>query len=89
MASESCFYTREKQEVAFDWLEREAERDFGGAMKDNRVEPFCTQDSKIVCRASGWHNHGVVHLPDHTLSSLVDKSMEPKRLAWRYDKLSR
>ncbi|GFX43028.1 uncharacterized protein TNCV_2710731 [Trichonephila clavipes] len=31
----------------------------------------------------GWHNHGVVHLPDHTLSNLVDKSMEPKRLACR------
>ncbi|GFV93273.1 hypothetical protein TNCV_386371 [Trichonephila clavipes] len=44
LASESCFYTREKQEVAFDWLEREAERDFGGAMKYNRVEPFCTQE---------------------------------------------
>ncbi|GFX78412.1 hypothetical protein TNCV_3034551 [Trichonephila clavipes] len=26
-ASEFCFYTREKQEVAFDWLEREAERE--------------------------------------------------------------
>ncbi|GFW23894.1 hypothetical protein TNCV_945781 [Trichonephila clavipes] len=44
LASESCFYTREKQELAFDWLEREAERDFGGAMKDNGVEPFCTQE---------------------------------------------
>ncbi|GFT23929.1 hypothetical protein TNCV_3207791 [Trichonephila clavipes] len=55
MASESCFYTREKQEVAFDWLEREAERDFGGAMKDNRVEPFCTQASKIVwVGKQGW-----------------------------------
>ncbi|GFT63836.1 hypothetical protein TNCV_4642001 [Trichonephila clavipes] len=44
MASESCFYNREKQEVAFNWLKREAERDFRGAMKDNRVEPFCTQE---------------------------------------------
>ncbi|GFV88543.1 hypothetical protein TNCV_1243561 [Trichonephila clavipes] len=47
LASESYFYTREKQEVAFDWLdpdEREAERDFGGTMKENRVEPLCTQE---------------------------------------------
>ncbi|GFU94935.1 hypothetical protein TNCV_1413151 [Trichonephila clavipes] len=55
LASESCFYTREKQEVAFDWLEREAERDFGWAMKDNRVEPLCTQErvqQNIV--GQGW-----------------------------------
>ncbi|GFT02935.1 hypothetical protein TNCV_4962131 [Trichonephila clavipes] len=47
LASESCFYTREKQEVAFDWLdfdEREAESGFGWAMKDNGFEPLCTQE---------------------------------------------
>ncbi|GFU74661.1 hypothetical protein TNCV_2648301 [Trichonephila clavipes] len=47
LASASCFYTREKQEVAFDWLdpdEREAEMGFGWAMKENRVEPLCTQE---------------------------------------------
>ncbi|GFV14724.1 hypothetical protein TNCV_2586971 [Trichonephila clavipes] len=48
LASESCFYTREKQEVAFDWLddpdEREAGSGFGWAMKDNGVEPLCTQE---------------------------------------------
>ncbi|GFU16610.1 hypothetical protein TNCV_204141 [Trichonephila clavipes] len=35
-----------RQEVAFDWLdpdEREAERSFGWALKENRVEPLCTQ----------------------------------------------
>ncbi|GFX21680.1 hypothetical protein TNCV_1200601 [Trichonephila clavipes] len=53
LASESCFYTREKQEVAFDWLEREAERDFGGAMKDNGVEPFCTQE-RVQQNSVGW-----------------------------------
>ncbi|GFT03737.1 hypothetical protein TNCV_411341 [Trichonephila clavipes] len=56
LASESCFYTREKQEVAFDWLdpdEREAERDFGGAMKENRVEPLCTQE-RVQQNSVGW-----------------------------------
>ncbi|GFX86041.1 hypothetical protein TNCV_2403371 [Trichonephila clavipes] len=53
LASESCFYTREKQEVAFDWLEREAERDFGWAMKDNRVEPLCTQE-RVQQNSVGW-----------------------------------
>ncbi|GFT38513.1 hypothetical protein TNCV_4883391 [Trichonephila clavipes] len=51
LASESCFYTREKQEVAFDWLdadEREAESGFGWAMKENRVEPLCTQYKERV-----------------------------------------
>ncbi|GFT65268.1 hypothetical protein TNCV_1559241 [Trichonephila clavipes] len=46
LASESCFYTREKQEVAFDWLdpdERKAESGFGWAMKENRIEQLCTQ----------------------------------------------
>ncbi|GFW89702.1 hypothetical protein TNCV_1025861 [Trichonephila clavipes] len=39
--------TREKLKVAFDWLdpdEREAESGFGWAMKDNGVEPLCTQE---------------------------------------------
>ncbi|GFW61984.1 hypothetical protein TNCV_4670091 [Trichonephila clavipes] len=51
LASESCFYTREKQEVAFDWLdpdESEAESGFGWAMKENRVEPLCTQYKERV-----------------------------------------
>ncbi|GFW07726.1 hypothetical protein TNCV_3918591 [Trichonephila clavipes] len=37
----------------------------------------------------GWHNHGVALLLDHTLSNPVDKSTDPKRLAWWYDKLPR
>ncbi|GFV48869.1 hypothetical protein TNCV_3956671 [Trichonephila clavipes] len=44
---QTCFYTREKQEVAFDWLDpadREAESGFRWAMKDNGVEPLCTQE---------------------------------------------
>ncbi|GFX29679.1 hypothetical protein TNCV_2750131 [Trichonephila clavipes] len=53
LASESCFYTREKQEVAFDWHEREAERGFGGAMKENRVEPLCTQE-RVQQNSVGW-----------------------------------
>ncbi|GFX25618.1 hypothetical protein TNCV_2082531 [Trichonephila clavipes] len=48
LASESCFYTREKQEVVFDWLavrrERSRKCGFGWAMKVNGVEPLCTQE---------------------------------------------
>ncbi|GFT76320.1 hypothetical protein TNCV_564761 [Trichonephila clavipes] len=77
LASESCFYTREKQEVAFDWLEREAERDFGGAMKDNRVEPFCTQASKIV-----WSKVGGHHERWKTL-----KKFHPRPFRWTGDNL--
>ncbi|GFV49921.1 hypothetical protein TNCV_1392031 [Trichonephila clavipes] len=71
MASESCFYSREKQEVAFDWLEREAERDFGGAMKDKRVEPLCTQASIIV-----WDNVGGHHEGWKTLKNSIDKILD-------------
>ncbi|GFW89706.1 hypothetical protein TNCV_3915471 [Trichonephila clavipes] len=59
LASKSCFYTREKQEVAFDWLdpdEREAETGFGWAMKDNGVKPLCTQGWKgrLGFLSQGW-----------------------------------
>ncbi|GFW94039.1 hypothetical protein TNCV_4813571 [Trichonephila clavipes] len=57
LASESCFYTREKQEVDFDCLdpdEREAERGFGWAMKDNGVEPFCSQERVQQNSAGQW-----------------------------------
>ncbi|GFY37608.1 hypothetical protein TNIN_91691 [Trichonephila inaurata madagascariensis] len=30
----------------------------------------------------GWHNLGLALFPDHTLSNPVDKSTDPKRLAW-------
>ncbi|GFS86841.1 hypothetical protein TNCV_2407951 [Trichonephila clavipes] len=64
LASESCFYTREKQEVAFDWLdsdEREAERGFGWAMKDNGAEPLCPQErvqQNSVCQWVGKEGRG-------------------------------
>ncbi|GFU01459.1 hypothetical protein TNCV_4877001 [Trichonephila clavipes] len=51
LASKSRFYTREKQEVAFDWLdldESKAESGFGWAMKENRVKPLCTQYKERV-----------------------------------------
>ncbi|GFT56506.1 hypothetical protein TNCV_3508521 [Trichonephila clavipes] len=57
LASESCFYTREKQEVAFDWLdpdEREAERDFGWAIKENRVGQLCPQESVQQNSVGQW-----------------------------------
>ncbi|GFW38892.1 hypothetical protein TNCV_4078501 [Trichonephila clavipes] len=57
LASESCFYTKEKREVAFDWLdadERDAESGFGWAMKDNGVEPLCTQERIQQKRVGQW-----------------------------------
>ncbi|GFW98542.1 hypothetical protein TNCV_2769731 [Trichonephila clavipes] len=65
----------QKQEVAFDWLdpdEKEVENGFGWAMKENRVEPLCTQYKERVQQNSvgqwvgkeGWgsgyscHNEG-------------------------------
>ncbi|GFV25976.1 hypothetical protein TNCV_2693421 [Trichonephila clavipes] len=75
MASESCFYTREKQVVAFDWLEREAKRGFGGAMKDNRDEPFCTQASKIVWGKVGGHHEGWKTLKN-SIHGLFDKILD-------------
>ncbi|GFV10565.1 hypothetical protein TNCV_4042861 [Trichonephila clavipes] len=87
LASESCFYTREKQEVAFDWLdpdERETERGFGWAMKENRVELLCTQYKERVEQNSvgqwvgkeGWGSEYSCH--NEGWKTLKNPSMEPR-----------
>ncbi|GFX42252.1 hypothetical protein TNCV_4310871 [Trichonephila clavipes] len=88
MKSERCtpwYLIREKQEVAFDWLnpaEREAESGFGWAMKDNGVEPLCTQERVQQNSVGQWvgkegwgsgysyHNEG--------WKTLKNPSMEPR-----------